>query len=185
MAILLSLSLSSNAFTQKSHSIRVTRTAAPCEYECFKYTCYSFYATGTSAAVQLFAKKQDDSDNNKKKDPKGARKSRDLSEEEMNMMGNQRTLYNTVDTLITTGGILFILVGFALNLVGLDYVVKDGRVSIGTTEDRKFQNEMVRKRKSTSSPNTSYDFNTNMLQMQPRRQRDGELSQSITALEEI
>lgn len=173
LTILLVLPLPSNAFVQKAHSKRVDHVVSySLGNTIFRQSPYN----ADSSGALFLAKKQED--NGKKKRVK--KPFRDLTEEEKSLMGNQRTLYNTLDTLITTGGILFILVGFALNLVGLDYVVKDGRVTIGTAEDRKFQKEMVSKRKTKTS---TYDSNTDMLQMQPRQQRE-ERSPSISALEE-
>ena len=144
---------------------------------------YPYHSQYSATSVGLFAKKPDDDDQDEKtKKIKKPQQRGNLSEEEISMMGNQRSLYNTFDAIITTGGILFILVGCALNLVGLDYVVKDGRVTIGTTEDRQFQKEMVTKKTTTRS--NKYDPKKNMLQMQPRQSQEELSSPSITALTE-
>lgn len=166
----------SDAFHPIATSIRATPISL------CRPTYYPRHAQYPPTSVALLAKQDDDDDQDdtSKKTKNEPRKFRDLTEEEKSMMGNQRGLYNTFDAIITTGGILFILVGCALNLVGLDYVVKDGRVTIGTTEDRKFQKEMVTKKKT----NNKYDPNTNMLQMQPRQPQDVASSPSITALKE-
>ena len=79
-------------------------------------------------------------------------------------------------TFTFAAGILVIVAGFVLNSFGYDYIVKDGRVTIGTIEERQFQNEVNRVSKqknkaavpvtSISSANyVSGDSNTSVLQL--------------------
>lgn len=139
--------------------------------------------------ISLQAKKDDDGTDKKnktKKNPTNKKKDRDLYEEEMKMMGNQKTTYNYFDSIVTVGGILFIIVGFALNSVGLDYVVKDGKLTIGTVEDRQFQNEMRSKKKvrpaagintGAATGGDTSTINSNVMQMQKRGDLDSKLDE--------
>ena len=111
-----------------------------------------------STALQA-KKKKDDGD----KKPTSSRDFYEKEEKNSRRVINNLTAGNNLGTIVYTAGILFIAFGFALNFFGLDYVVKDGRLTIGTVEERQFQKELNRVTKTKVRPG---DANSNVMQMQ-------------------
>ena len=64
---------------------------------------------------------------------------------------NKLLLPQRMGQWINTLAILFILAGFCLNVVGYDFVVRDGRLGIDTMEARQFLNEVNRRPSRRSS----------------------------------
>jgi hypothetical protein len=58
-------------------------------------------------------------------------------------------LFN-IDAAITFGAILFVLIGFVLNIFGYSYVVEDGHLRIDTLDYRQFHDEVVRAAKEAN-----------------------------------
>jgi len=119
----------------------------------------SITSTTTNTAMSLSilglsAKKDDDDEiittsnnsknNNNNNNNKSSRDFYEREEESSKRVIRNLTAGSNLGNLITTAGVAFLAFGFALNLFGLDYVVKNGQLTIGTVEERQFQMEMNR-----------------------------------------
>jgi hypothetical protein len=54
-------------------------------------------------------------------------------------------------SIVYAVGFAIIVGGFAMEQFGYDYVIKDGRVTIGTIEERQFQKEITKETKETTT----------------------------------
>ncbi|CAB9503293.1 expressed unknown protein [Seminavis robusta] len=118
-------------------------TVPPCSHR-----IASCCQTPTTGRLVLSSNKNDGNDDDDKK-----KKVYQDEEEASRKVFDSLSTGQGFDSAIFAFGIGFLVFGFLLNILGYDYVVKDGRLTIDTIEARQFQTEVNKAMKAQKREN--------------------------------